>query len=109
MIKKYLINFWLWWYGVRLASILKGAYSFWSLSLANLNILPMLSNLFVPMYQDQSFTGKVMSFVLRLGWVFFGSILLFLLSIPLMLVVILWLVLPLLCLVQVVGGIINLM
>jgi hypothetical protein len=105
MLKKYFLNFWIWWYGAQLASILKGTYSLWSLSLANLNILPMLSNLFVPMYQDQSFSGKVISFFLRSMWVLFGSIILVLLTVPLFALVVGWVCLPVLCFVQIVRGI----
>ncbi|MFC1780503.1 hypothetical protein ACFLY9_02315 [Patescibacteria group bacterium] len=101
MLKKYILNFWIWWYGVRLASMARSAYSFWSLALANLNVLPMLSNIFVPMYQDQSWSGRFMSFFLRLGWIIFGSILQILITIPLIFVVLFWLALPVLCVVQV--------
>jgi hypothetical protein len=83
-------------------SVLQGVFSFWSLALANLNILPMISNIFVPMYQDQTFTGKIMSFFLRLGWVFLGSLLMVCISIPLVGIVIVWICLPILCFIQII-------
>lgn len=103
MIKKYILNFWIWWYGVQLRSNLQAIYSFWSLSLANLNILPMLANLFVPMYQDQSFIGKFLSLFLRLGWVFFGSIFLLVITIPLIVIFFAWLILPILCIFEIIN------
>lgn len=103
MLKKYLLNFWLWWYGVQIRTILKSTYSFWSLSLANLNILPMFTNLFVPMYQDTSISGKIVSFVIRSTWVSIGSILQFFITIPLLGIILLWMVLPFLCIFQVIN------
>lgn len=101
MVKKYFFNFWIWWYGVQLVYVFQTIYSFWSMSLANMNILPMMSNLFVPMYQDQSFTGKMISFVVRLLWVVFGGLLQFLITIPLLLILLIWILLPFLCIIQI--------
>ncbi len=101
MIKKYILNFWVWWYGAKFVDVLSNAYSFWSLSLANLNILPMLNNLLVPMYQDQSLTGKFLSFILRLTWVFFGSLIQFAITIPIVLVILLWVSAPIICLFEI--------
>jgi hypothetical protein len=101
MFKKYIINFWIWWYGVNLVSIFHSVYSFWSLSLANLNILPMFANLFVPMYQDQTLMGKALSLFLRFMWVIFGSLIQFLITIPLIFILSIWVLLPPLCLIQI--------
>jgi len=101
MIQKYFLNFWIWWYGVKLTSLFQNIYSFWSLSLSNLNILPMVSNLFVPMYQDRSFSGRLISFILRLNWIFFGSVIQFLITIPLIVLFITWVILPIACIIQI--------
>ncbi|MBU0975524.1 MAG: hypothetical protein ABIE03_07850 [Patescibacteria group bacterium] len=100
MIKKYILNFWVWWYGAKLREVLQTVYSFWSLSLANLNILAMLGNLFVPMFRDQSFTGRVVSIFLRLGWVTGGTVIQILITIPAVSIIVIWLVLPFLCIYQ---------
>jgi len=103
MIRKYFLNFWLWWYGVRFYRLLLSIYSFWTLAFANLNILPMMANLFVPMYQDRSFSGRVISFFLRFSWVIVGLILQLLITIPLVCVVISWLSFPLVCIFQLIN------
>ncbi|MBN2015423.1 hypothetical protein JW766_01185 [Candidatus Dojkabacteria bacterium] len=102
MLKKYFLNFWIWWYGAQLRACLQMTYSFWSLSLATLNILPMLANLFVPMYQDASISGRIISLFFRVVWVFGGSLIQILITIPLISVVFIWVILPPLCLVQIV-------
>lgn len=48
-----------------------------------LNVVPMLANLFVPLYQDYSLTGRFISFVIRLVWGFSGFIIFLLAGIPL--------------------------
>jgi hypothetical protein len=100
MFKTYFLNFWIWWYGVQFKTILRLAYSFWSLTLANLNIVPMLSNLFVPMFQDDSPIGKFLSLIVRLGWVLFGVFVQLFVTIPVILFVLIWVIFPLLCLFQ---------
>ena len=75
------------------------------MSLANLNILPMLANFFVPMYQDQSFTGRVLSLLLRFVWVIIGTLLQLLLTIPLVGIAVVWLALPIACHVQLIRSI----
>jgi len=61
----------------------------------------MLSNLFVPMFQDPSFIGRVMSFIMRAGWVLFGSVIMILLSVPLFIILVGWLVLPVVSVLQI--------
>lgn len=101
MINKYLLNFWKWWYGVQFKTVFHTVYSFWSLSLANLNIIPMFANLFVPMFQDRSLTGKFLSLMMRLVWIAGSSILMLFIMIPLVLILIIWLAIPLICIVQI--------
>jgi len=102
MIKKYFINFWVWWYGVQFVTVARSAFTFWSLFLARFNTVPMLVHLFVPMFQDQSAAGRVLSFFVRLFWAFTGIILQIAITIPLFIFVSVWVVLPFLCLFQII-------
>ena len=54
------------------------------------------------LFQEQSIIGRFLSLIIRLGWVFFGSLLQLLISIPLVLILIAWLLLPFACLVQII-------
>jgi len=106
MIKLYFLNFFIYWYQVKLKDIIQKSILLWTNSLVKTNVIPMVTNIFTPMYQDQSIIGKFLSFITRIIWVFFGSIYQILLLIPLVVIVILWLILPVLCVVQVIRSII---
>jgi hypothetical protein len=58
------------------------------------NTIPMMKNLFVPIYQDQSSIGKAMGFIIRSIWITYGSIVSTIKIIPFLLVSVLVLVLP---------------
>ncbi|KKQ34375.1 MAG: hypothetical protein US52_C0061G0004 [candidate division WS6 bacterium GW2011_GWA2_37_6] len=57
--------------GVEIAQTL---WRFWLYAFIYLNIWPMLSHLFSPMFQDKSWTGRMVAFPIRLIWVFVGLI-----------------------------------
>ncbi len=100
LIQNYILNFWVWWYFVEAKKHLKKILSDWSFFLAYLNIIPMAKNLFVPLFQDESWQGKVVAFPFRLLWAFLGSIILFLYSVAVFLGFFLYLALPVLPLIS---------
>ena len=67
----------------------------WSFTFSYFNILPMVTNLFVPLYQDFTITGKLISIPIRLTWVAVGSFLQLLVTIPLLAFLLFYLLLPL--------------
>lgn len=102
MIKKYFLNFWIWWYGAQLLTVIQKALSLWNFTLMRLNVLPMITNLFVPMFQDTSFSGKILSFFLRIVWILWGTIIQILVTIPLVGYVLVWVSVPVFCIIQIV-------
>jgi hypothetical protein len=104
---KYIINFWIWWYGVQSVIIAQNLFGTWTYMLGYLNIVPMLTNLFTPLFQDYSKTGRIIAFPIRLTWVIVGSIFLLILSIPLIFMFFLYLLLPLAPLVAISSYIIS--
>lgn len=102
MIKKYFINFWIWWYYVNAGDILGDLLRFWLLILGKLNVVPMLSNLFVPLYQDYSAIGRFISFMIRLVWSFFGIAIFLIVGVPILALMALYLIAPIFSIYQVV-------
>lgn len=94
-IKRYFINFWIWWYVVNARLILLGLIGRWSFTLSFLNVVPMLRNLFVPLYQDYSRIGIFISIPIRLVWIITGTFFQFIITIPLGIAFLVYLVLPL--------------
>jgi len=66
----------------------------WALTLDSLNIVPMLRNLFVPLFQDYSWEGKIVAIPFRIFWVFFGLLFQLFYSIILAIVFIGYLLVP---------------
>ncbi len=58
------------------------------------NTIPMARNLFIPLYQDQSSTGKSLAFIIRSIWIVYGSIVSTIRIIPNLLVAVFVLMLP---------------
>ena len=94
--KRYFLNFWLWWYAVEARLFLAKLTSIWLFTLEFLNLVPMLSNLFEPLYQDYTRTGRIVGFIFRSGWIFFGSLAQLVITIPLVVAFVVFLILPLL-------------
>lgn len=74
LLKKYTVNYFVWWYIVKGGETLLGLKRFWLYIFMRLNIGPMIVNIFRPLYQDPSITGRFIAFPIRISWVFFGSI-----------------------------------
>jgi hypothetical protein len=66
------------------------------------NTLPMAQNLTVPLYQDKSSGGKMLSFVIRSIWVWGGGLITFILAVPLIVAYLIYLALPIVSLVMIV-------
>ncbi|MFQ5493450.1 MAG: hypothetical protein ACE5DX_04795 [Candidatus Dojkabacteria bacterium] len=94
--KHYIINFWVWWYLVRGRHVLERIVGIWNFTLGYFNVVPMLRNLFVPLYQDYSNIGIVISIPIRLVWVIVGSAMQLLITAPLLIAYMIFLMLPLL-------------
>jgi hypothetical protein len=94
-LKNYLIDFWIWWYFIEGKKVLLKMVADWSFVLAYLNLAPMLTNLFVPLFQDSSWEGKLVAVPFRLTWVLVGGIAMLFYSLVVLLGFIAYLALPL--------------
>lgn len=56
----------LWWYSAGLAKTIRGIFDFWGSQEASLGFLIWLKNIFVPMYGQHDFPGRLISFLIRL-------------------------------------------
>jgi len=95
LFKRYFVNFWIWWYVIQNKELLKKGLSFWMYTMGFFKIVPMLTNLFVPLYQDETRMGRVIAFPIRFIWVIVGSLLQIAITIPLLANYLLYLALPL--------------
>lgn len=98
--KRYFINFWLWWYVIEASQVARSLINLWSFTLGYFNVLPMAQNLFVPLYQDYSTIGYAISLPIRLVWVTVGSILQLIVTVPLLFLFFLYLIVPLIPVIQ---------
>lgn len=90
-----IIFFPIWWYSFGFFRFASRIFSFWCSEQRALALWVWLRNLFVPMYGQHDFTGRVISFFVRCFQIFFRSLgMLFWIVIGLILML-LWLVLPL--------------
>ena len=90
-----ILYFPLWWYTAGFFRLTKGAWRFW---LAQENILGFsvwAKNLFIPMYGQRDFAGRLISFVIRLVQIIFRGAVLLLWLAAVLAVLALWLLLPL--------------
>jgi len=66
--KKYIFGFFAWWYLVKGREVVDYFSRTILKYFVRLNIGPMLGNLFAPMFQDKSLTGRFIAFPIRLIW-----------------------------------------
>ena len=92
---RYFFNFWVWWYVVIAYDWARYLIGKWSFILNYLNLPSMVVNIFVPLYQDYSRGGKILSFIIRLFWIIFGSVVMIVVSIPIIVIYVIYLLLPL--------------
>jgi hypothetical protein len=67
---------------------------FWVYTMELLNILPMLRNLFVPLYQDYTRLGRIIAFPIRSTWVLVGLLLQIVIIPPILFMILVYLLMP---------------
>jgi hypothetical protein len=94
--KNYILNFFLWWYLVNGKDVFSKLVTNWRYTLEAMNLVPMLRNLFAPLYQDYSWEGKLVAIPFRIFWVLFGIFFQLLYTFGLIIVLIGYLLVPIL-------------
>ncbi|MEI6886983.1 MAG: hypothetical protein WCK31_01970 [bacterium] len=94
LFQNYISGFIVWWYLVNLVEITKLLYFFWWGILESLKLPEMLTNLFIPLYQDETTLGKVISFFIRLIWITMASVVTVVVSVFIFIVFVIYLILP---------------
>ncbi len=105
--KEYILNFFLWWYVIKVNQFARRVVGLSVYVLEYTNTLPMAQNFFVPLYQDESSAGRFISFIVRLVWVWFGGMISLVVILPLIAVLLVYVALPLLLIFQIVFGILR--
>lgn len=106
-LKKYIFNFWVWWYWFNAKEVLLKFKSDWLFTLGSLNLIPMIKSLFAPLYQDDSWTGRIVAFPIRFFWMLYGLIVISIFTVILIIAFSLYLLLPLFPLFVIVNTLIN--
>lgn len=70
------VYFPLWWYSAGFLKTLRGLGNFYRSQEASLGFFIWLKNLFTPMYGQEDFAGRIISFVIRLVQVLFRGVIL---------------------------------
>jgi hypothetical protein len=107
--QQYLINFFVWWYAIKVRNAAKRAVQWFIFILEYTNTLTMARYLTVPLYQDMSRMGRLVGLVIRGTWVWFGGMLSVVLSLPLWIFLVIYAALPVIVIAEIVFGIINLL
>jgi hypothetical protein len=94
LLKNYIINFWIWWYIIKGQDFAKTLWRFWLFSFTYLRIGPMFANLFSPLYQDRTWTGRIIAFPIRIIWGTIGLVLQIILTIIEIFTFVFYLLLP---------------
>ncbi len=94
LFNRYFLNFFLWWYFVEARIFLSKIIGFWIYTMELLNILPMLRNLFVPLYQDYTRLGRIIAFPIRFTWVLDGLVLQIVIIPPMVFIILVYLIMP---------------
>jgi len=102
--REYVFNFWFWWYAVQIPLWGRSLLTRTSFFLNYTNTLPMAKNLLVPLFQDNSGIGKVISLPIRLVWVWWGGMLSMLLVLPYLLAWVVAGILPVLTIIVLISG-----
>ncbi len=107
LFKKYFLNFFTWWYLIKGLELVKDTVRFCMYVFVYLNVWPMLSHLFTPMFQDKSITGRIVAFPIRLSWGGCGLILVSLVVIASLIMIITYFALPVLPILELVLFLVN--
>jgi small-conductance mechanosensitive channel len=91
-----ILYFPLWWYSVGLLKKIKSLWRFLGAKQENLGFSVWLKNIFVPMYGQRDFAGRIISFVIRLVQVIVRGLILLIWFFLALLALLSWLLLPVL-------------
>jgi len=93
--QEYLINFFIWYYLIRVQKYIHYQVIERFIYLLNrTDTLPMAQNLFHPLFQDNSFSGRFIGFFIRFWWITIGIIVSILLIVPNIVISIILVTLP---------------
>ncbi len=90
-----IIYFPLWWYGPGLLGCLRNLLNFLKNRERSVGFLVWLRNIFVPMYGQRSFSGRMVSFFMRLVQIIFRGAWMLMMLILALVGLIFWLAIPL--------------
>lgn len=86
----------IWWYSVGLARLLKNIWNFLRNQEQSLGFFIWLKNIFTPMYGQRDWSGRLISFFIRLVQIIFRGLVLLVWIFLLLALIIIWLIGPLL-------------
>ncbi|MCF7795338.1 hypothetical protein K9M50_03195 [Patescibacteria group bacterium] len=86
----------IWWYSKGWFSFAKSLYGFLSWQSASLGVWVWLKNIFVPMYGQTDFSGRLISFFIRLVQIIFRGLLLLVIFVLCLTLFFLWALMPIL-------------
>lgn len=89
-----ILYFPIWWYTVGFFRFLKNSFRFFSDQEKSLGFLIWAKNLFVPMYGQYDWAGRLISFVIRLVQIVFRGLALFIWLLLVLLAIVVWLMFP---------------
>ena len=94
--KTYFLDFWIWWYWFKAKSVLSSAWTNLLQTIGYLDLIPMATNLFQPLFQDRTWEGRLVAIPIRFGWVAVSSIIVIIYSILMLIVLVCYFLIPLL-------------
>ncbi len=102
-----ILYFPLWWYSVGFIRLLKNSFNFWNGQQKALGFSVWAKNIFVPMYGQHDWTGRIISFLVRSVQIIVRGIVLLFWFLIILIILLFWLILPLLLLLALVFQISN--
>ena len=102
---KTLLFFPLWWYSHGLANVIKSSFDFFVNSQRSLAFLVWVKNIFVPMYGQEDFQGRIISFFIRVIQIIFRGFSLVIVLIFSLVFIFIWVFLPLFLIYQIINQI----
>ena len=94
-----ILYFPVWWYTVGLSRFVRNAWQFLRNREKSLSLLVWAKNLFVPMYGQRDWAGRLISFLVRIVQIIARGLAVFFWLMFIILVILLWLIVPILLIV----------
>ena len=94
--KNYFLDFWIWWYWFKAKRVLASAWTSLLQTIGYLDLIPMATNLFQPLFQDRTWEGRAVAFPIRFGWVLVGLTIVIIYFVLMVAVLICYFLIPLL-------------